>query len=74
MTPRSEIEAVLDRMRPLLRADGGDIELVEVCDRKAFVRLSGKCAGCPSSHLTLHLGVEMAIREVIPDFQELVLL
>jgi Fe-S cluster biogenesis protein NfuA len=72
MTPRPEIEAILERIRPLLQADGGDIELVAVSDRKASVRLSGKCAGCPSSHLTLHLGVEMAIRDVLPDFEELI--
>ena len=73
MNSQSTIEAILDRMRPLLQADGGDIELVEVSDRKAFVRLTGKCAGCPSSHLTLHVGIEMAIREVLPEFEELVL-
>ena len=73
MNPHAEIESIVNQLRPLLQADGGDIELVEVCDRKAFVRLHGKCAGCPSSHLTLHLGVEMAIREVLPDFEELVL-
>ena len=73
MNSHAAIEAILDRMRPLLQADGGDIELVEVSDKKAFVRLTGKCAGCPSSHLTLHVGVEMAIREVLPEFEELVL-
>ena len=72
MTPHTEIEGVLDRMRPLLQADGGDIVLVDVSARKAFVRLVGKCAGCPSSHLTLHVGIEMAIRDVLPDFEELV--
>lgn len=72
MAPRAEIETVLNRLRPLLQADGGNIELVDVSDRKAFVRLSGKCAGCPSSHLTLHVGIEMAIRDVLPDFEELV--
>ena len=60
-------------MRPLLQADGGDIVLVDVSGRKAFVRLIGKCAGCPSSHLTLHIGVEMAIREAWPDFEEVVI-
>ena len=72
MTPHRKIEAVIDRVRPLLQADGGDIELLQVLDRKAYVRLSGKCAGCPSAHLTLHLGIEMAIREAVPDFDELV--
>ena len=73
MTPRGEIEAVLDRLRPLLQADGGDIELVDVVGRRAYVRLQGKCSGCPSSHLTLHVGVEMAIRDALADFEELVL-
>ena len=72
MSPRSDIEVVLDRVRPLLQADGGDIELVDVSGRKAYVRLSGKCAGCPSAHLTLHIGIEMAIREAVPDFDRLV--
>jgi Fe-S cluster biogenesis protein NfuA len=72
MSPRSDIEVVLDRVRPLLQADGGDIELVDVSGRKAYVRLSVRCAGCPSAHLTLHIGIEMAIREAVPDFDQLV--
>lgn len=72
MVPRGDVEAVLDRVRPVLQADGGDIELVQVTGRKAYVRLTGKCAACPSSHLTLHVGVEMAIRESVPDVDELV--
>jgi len=74
MLLHTDIQAVIDRVRPLLQADGGDIELVEVSGRKAYVRVSGKCAGCPSSHLTLHVGVEMAIRDAVPDFDELVVL
>ena len=66
------IEAILNRLRPVLQADGGDIELLEVIGNRARVRLSGKCAGCPSAHLTLHVGVEMAIKEEIPEFSELV--
>jgi Fe-S cluster biogenesis protein NfuA len=68
----ARIQAIMDRLRPFLQADGGDIELLEVDGRKARVRLSGKCAGCPSAHLTLHLGVEMAIKEEIPEFEELI--
>ena len=74
MDSRAEIEVIVNRLRPLLQADGGDIELVSVTGRKAFVRLCGKCAGCPSSHLTLHLGVEMAIRDALPEFEEVVLI
>jgi Fe-S cluster biogenesis protein NfuA len=66
------IGSVLERVRPLLQADGGDIVLLEVVGTKARVRLAGKCAGCPSAALTLHLGVEMAIKEEIPEFSELV--
>ena len=72
MTSVTDIELVLERVRPLLQADGGDIELMSVDGRKAYVRLSGKCAGCPSAHLTLHIGIEMAIREAVPDFDQLV--
>jgi Fe-S cluster biogenesis protein NfuA len=66
------IQAVMDRLRPYLQADGGDIELIDVVGNKARVRLSGKCAGCPSAHLTLHMGVEMAIKEEVPEFEELI--
>jgi Fe-S cluster biogenesis protein NfuA len=73
MDSAARIEAILHRLRPLLRADGGDIELIAVTGNNATVRLSGKCAGCPSSHLTLHLGMEMAIRDDLPDFGELII-
>ena len=69
---QQRVEAVLARVRPLLQADGGDISLVDVVGTKARVRLSGKCAGCPSAALTLHLGVEMAIKEEVPEFSELI--
>lgn len=73
MIPRGDVEAVLDRVRPVLQADGGDIELVEVTNRRAYVRLTGRCAECPSAHLTLYAGVEMAIRESVPDFDGVVM-
>jgi Fe-S cluster biogenesis protein NfuA len=65
------VEAVLQRIRPMMQADGGDIELVEVQGKIACVRLIGMCARCPSAHLTLHMGVERVLREEIEDFQEL---
>jgi Fe-S cluster biogenesis protein NfuA len=71
MIPRERIEAVLDRVRPFLQADGGDIELLSVSGNSADVRLTGMCAGCPSAHMTLHVGVEMALREDIPEFEAL---
>jgi Fe-S cluster biogenesis protein NfuA len=71
---RERIEAVLDRVRPFLQADGGDIELVDVSGNSADVKLTGMCAGCPSAHMTLYLGVETALREEIPEFETLRLL
>jgi Fe-S cluster biogenesis protein NfuA len=54
-----------------MQADGGDIELVDVLGNSAEIRLTGVCAGCPSAHLTLHHGVEHALREEIPEFESL---
>ena len=71
MIARERIEAVLSRLRPFLRADGGDIELVQVEGNDAEVRLSGMCAGCPSAHMTLYVGVEAALRDEIPEFGSL---
>jgi Fe-S cluster biogenesis protein NfuA len=71
MVTKERIEAVLERVRPFLIADGGDIELVAVEGNSAQVRLTGMCAGCPSAHMTLHVGIEAALREEIPDFQTL---
>jgi len=71
MVSRERVEAVLERVRPFLQADGGDIELLEVLGNSAKVRLTGMCAGCPSAHMTLYMGVEMALREEIREFEEL---
>ena len=71
MISRERVESVLNRVRPFLQADGGDIELMTVNGNSAEVRLSGMCAGCPSAHMTLHVGVETAIREEIPEFEAL---
>ena len=71
MVTRERVEAVLDRIRPFLQADGGDIVLVDVRDNSADVRLTGMCAGCPSAQMTLHLGVEAALREDIVEFETL---
>jgi len=71
MITRERVEAVLDRVRPFLQADGGDIEVVDVTGNSADVRLTGICAGCPSAQMTLHLGVEMALREELPEFETL---
>jgi len=71
MIAKERVQAVLDRVRPYLQADGGDIELIAVEGNSAAVRLKGVCAGCPSAHMTLHDGVEAALRKAIPDFDAL---
>jgi Fe-S cluster biogenesis protein NfuA len=71
MLSRERVETVLDRIRPLMQADGGDIELVDIDGNSARVRLTGMCAGCPTAHLTLHMGVEMALRDEIKEVDEL---
>jgi len=65
------VESVLDRVRPFMQADGGDIELIDVTGNSAEVKLTGMCAGCPSAHMTLYLGVETALRDEIPEFETL---
>ena len=69
---REKIEAVLSRIRPAVNADGGDIELIEVIGRSAKIRMVGSCAGCPSSLMTLQLGIERMLKEEIPEFEELI--
>jgi Fe-S cluster biogenesis protein NfuA len=65
---REEVQAALDMIRPALQADGGDVELVELCDDGVVkVALQGACRGCPMSQLTLANGVERVLKEQIPE-------
>jgi Fe-S cluster biogenesis protein NfuA len=61
-TSRAVVDAVIRRVRPFILADGGDIELVAVDGETVCVRLTGACADCPSSRLTLQYGIEAALR------------
>ena len=69
---REKVEAALDKIRPALRADGGDVELVDVKDGVVTVRLTGACGSCPMSTMTLRMGVERVIKEEVPEIKELV--
>ena len=69
---REKVEAALDKIRPHLQADGGDVELVDIKDNVVTVRLTGACRGCPMSIMTLRMGVERAIRKEVPEITELV--
>ena len=66
-----EVEAALERIRPALQADGGDVELVEVTDEGVVrVRLLGACGGCPMATMTLKEGIERLLKAEVPGVQE----
>ena len=69
---REKVEAVLDKIRPTLMRDGGNVELVGVNDGTVEVRLTGACAGCPFSTMTLKMGIEQILKKEIPEVQEVV--
>lgn len=69
MTVRESVEAVIERIRPALNADGGDLEVVSVDGSVVEIRLLGLCAGCPSAEMTLQAGVETALRRIRPDLR-----
>lgn len=64
------VEQVLDEMRPYLMADGGNVELVEIDGPIVRLRLQGACGSCPSSTMTLKMGIERRLREIIPEIAE----
>ena len=66
---KERVQDVLDRIRPALQADGGDVELVGLEGGVVKVKLVGACAGCPMSQLTLANGVERVLKEEIPEVE-----
>lgn len=65
---KEQVEAALEKVRPALQRDGGDVELVEVTeDGVVKVRLQGACKGCPMAQMTLQMGIERVIKEIVPD-------
>ena len=62
---REKVETALAQIRPALQADGGDVEIVDVTDGTVKVKLTGACAGCPMSTMTLKMGIERKIKEDI---------
>ena len=65
------VEQVLDELRPYLIADGGNVELVELDGPIVKLRLQGACGSCPSSAMTLRMGIERRLREYIPEIAEI---
>ena len=65
------VRRVIDLIRPSIQADGGDLEFVAFRDGVVQVRLHGACVGCPSSELTLQMGIEQNLREHVPEVKRL---
>ena len=64
---RENVEKALQKIRPALQADGGDIELIDIQDGVVKVKLTGACCGCPMSQMTLKMGVERVLKEEVPE-------
>jgi len=64
---KNRVQMAINKVRPSLQADGGDIELVDVIDGIVKVRLKGACAGCPMSQMTLKMGVEAYLKKQISE-------
>jgi len=66
------VKKALDKIRPSLQADGGDVKLVSVDDNVVKVQLTGSCGGCPFSQMTLKMGIERALKQEIPEIKEVI--
>jgi len=69
---REKVQSVLNKIRPSLKADGGNVELVSVKDGVVKVKLVGACAGCPMSQMTLKMGIERLLKKEIPEVKTVV--
>jgi Fe-S cluster biogenesis protein NfuA len=69
---KDKVQAALDQIRPSLQADGGDVEMVDVEDGVVKLRLTGACAGCPMSTMTLKQGIERILKQEVPEVKEVV--
>ena len=67
---QDNVENVLDELRPYLMADGGNVELVDIEGPTVKLKLQGACGSCPSSAMTLKMGIERRLREKIPEIVE----
>ena len=69
---RDKVEEVLNKIRPNLVRDGGNVELINVNDGRVELKLTGACVGCPMSTLTLKMGIERVLKQEIPEIEEVV--
>jgi len=72
-TMKEKVEITLERIRPSLQADGGDVKLIEVNpDGVVKVKLTGACGGCAMSQMTLKMGIERTLKQEVPEVKEVV--
>jgi Fe-S cluster biogenesis protein NfuA len=65
---RDKVESALNKVRPSLQADGGDVQLIDVDDQGVVkVKLTGACGGCPMSQMTLKMGIEKILKQNVPE-------
>jgi Fe-S cluster biogenesis protein NfuA len=64
---KEQVEEAIKKIRPMLQADGGDVEFVDIEDGVVKVRLQGACAGCPMSQMTVKNGIERLLKQEIPE-------
>ncbi len=70
---REQIEAALNKVRPMLQRDGGDVEFVDVTEGGVVqVRLKGACGGCPMATMTLKNGIEKILKEQVPEVTQVI--
>ena len=69
---KEKVEKALEKIRPALQADGGNIELIDVTDGVVKVKLTGACGACPMSQMTLKMGVEKALKQQVPEVKSVV--
>ncbi|MEJ5299639.1 MAG: NifU family protein [Thermodesulforhabdaceae bacterium] len=69
---KEKVEKVLEKIRPMLQRDGGNVELVEIDGTTVKVRLTGACHGCPMSQMTLKAGIERIIKQEVPEVSQVV--
>ncbi|MEE8359386.1 MAG: NifU family protein [Candidatus Omnitrophota bacterium] len=72
MELKEKVEAALEKARPMLRADGGDVELIDVTDDGIVkVKLTGACGSCPMSQMTLKMGIGKLLRKEVPEIKDI---
>jgi len=69
---KQKVEEVIESLRPALQMDGGDMEFVGLEEGTVLLRLTGACAGCPMSTMTLKMGIEARLKQVIPEIKGVV--